>query len=200
MTLLAAAAAVAWAVEADPGGDRLVAVVVVTTVVAAALGMVLVVRAQRRRHAAAAAWAQARAWDHDPDGGELHRRYTGPPFDLGHARASERVLRGRHAGRDVVCFDYRYDLTTGSGVRGDRHERTTRWAVVAVRRPPGSSADETRLDHPGVRALLEQRPGHEWRLDGGDLLLLREGELDLATLDEDVALCGAVLDALGARG
>ena len=109
-------------------------------------------------------------------------------------------MRGRHAGRDVVCFDYRYDLTTGSGVRGDRHERTTRWAVVAVRPASGSPADAAQLDHPGVRALLEQRPQHTWRLDGGDLLLLREGELDLATLDEDVALCGAVLDALGPRG
>ena len=131
------------------------------------------------------------------DGGDLHGRDAQPPFGLGHARASERVLRGRYGGRDVACFDYRYDLTTGSGVRGDRHERTTRWAVVAVRLGPGPPVPPARLDHPGVLALLEQRPDHEWHLDGGDLLLLRQGELDLATLDEDVALCVAVVDALG---
>ena len=80
-----ASGVVGRAAQPDDGGDRLVAVVVVTTVVAAALGMVLVVRAQRRRHAAAEAWAQARAWDHAPDGGDLHGRYAQPPFALGDA-------------------------------------------------------------------------------------------------------------------
>ncbi len=180
------------------GGDLLVPAVVGTTLAAVALGMVITVRSQQRQRRAADAWAQARAWDHDRDGGDLHARWSGPPFGAGHARASERVLHGRHAGRDACCLDYRYDTTTGSGVRGDRHERTTRWTVVATALRSASPDHAAQLAHPsaGTAALLEQRPHHVWRLDGGDLLLLREGELDLATLDADLALSAAVLDSL----
>lgn len=69
--------------------------------------------------------------------------------------------------------------------------------VFAVR---CSEPDRARVTlGPGTRSLLLQRPRHRWRLDGLHLRLVREGEVDLRTLDADLDLAAAVLDSLAGR-
>lgn len=120
-------------------GESLVPLLLGGTLLAVVLGMMITVRAQRRRATAARAWAHARGWEYVPSSEDVHGEFTGPPFGRGHSRADEHVLRGRHAGRQVICFDYRYVITSG-GRRGDRHDDTSRHAVIAVRLSPGDPA------------------------------------------------------------
>lgn len=219
---------------AVPDSDPLPLFLLFLAVIVAVMvvGFVLARRAHQRRVAAFTGWATARGWTYHERGQKLHQRWSGQPFESGSSRRSSHVLRGRHEGREVTCFDYQYETSSGTGE--NRTTTTHRFAVVACATgaalPELSVAPENMIGrfigritnrdielesedfnraftviskdrkfasdvlHPQMMTMLLTRPDQGWRLERGDLLLIRDGVLELDRLDDDLAFADAILD------
>ncbi|MBZ5736236.1 DUF3137 domain-containing protein [Nocardioides sp. TRM66260-LWL] len=94
-------------------------------------------RAEQRHRAALTAFATARGWslaDSDPS---LVHRFSGEPFGRGFGRRTRHVLRGTHAGRPFVVFDYVHKTRDGSGenARTVTHRHCLTVIELGVRTP-----------------------------------------------------------------
>lgn len=72
-------------------------------------------RAEQRHRAALSAFATARGWSHADSDPSLVHRFSGEPLGRRFGRRTRHVLRGTHAGRPFVVFDYVYKTRDGSG-------------------------------------------------------------------------------------
>jgi hypothetical protein len=86
-------------------------------------------RSDRSRAADLQAWAAARGWKFEAVGEFEAFRWDGPPFRVKGLGIATNVVTGTVAGREVVVFDYRYDVVP-------THEhRNLRWQVAAMELP-----------------------------------------------------------------
>lgn len=101
---------------------------------AALVGMVVMIATgivhARRRRDELAAFAAERGWSHVARDDGWTSRFGGPPFGRGTNRQASNVLTGVHDGRAMVAFDYRYDVTTGTGE--NRSTTTYHHSVVGL--------------------------------------------------------------------
>ena len=91
--------------------------------------IVLALYFQHQRVKAIQAWAARTGWTYLGSDPSLVRRWSGQPFNAGHARHASELVTGPFGGRPALSFSYRYK--TGSG----KNESTHTFHVVAVALP-----------------------------------------------------------------
>ena len=110
----------------------LILLLVAVLAVAGVAGRARLLR-NRKRVAALEAFAAARGWSFAPEDDSLVDRWVGAPFGEGDARRATSVVRGSARGRDLVAFDYSYDVVVED--RGTERRETRRFAVVVIDLP-----------------------------------------------------------------
>jgi hypothetical protein len=86
--------------------------------------------ATRRRRAEILDLTTEHGWRFAEEEPLLVDRFAGPPFGLGFERRATNVAYGTHDGRDLVCFDYEYKTSNGSG--NDRTTTSHRYSVLGL--------------------------------------------------------------------
>ncbi len=115
------------------------------------LAVHMVRRAQERERAKTHAlygWACAQGWTYHNERRELTSRFKGAPFGRGTSRRATHVLNGRHRGREVLAFEYRFTVESG-----ENNRRTYRYLVVATPTPAPRPWLQVGLEGAGSRLL-----------------------------------------------
>lgn len=95
---------------------------------------VLSYRAEQRRRALLQGFALSNGWTYAASDDSVYERFLGTPFGQGDDRSATNVLRGRHAGAEMVAFDYSYKTSTTDS-KGNRSTTTYRYAICALQLP-----------------------------------------------------------------
>lgn len=92
-------------------------------------GVIIGVLVHRNRQEKLTQWASQRGWTYNRRLPGLEKRWSSPPFRVGHSRKAVEVLTGQFHGKQALSFGYRY--TTGSG----KNQTTHRFHVVSLHLP-----------------------------------------------------------------